>query len=47
MTCLPVNMGNPSERTILDLAQQVLGLIESDSSLVTCRFRRMIRSAEA
>ena len=30
----PVNMGNPEERTILDLAQRVLAMTESDSTLV-------------
>jgi UDP-glucuronate decarboxylase len=30
----PVNMGNPEERTILDLAQRVLAMTGSDSSLV-------------
>ncbi|MAB82777.1 MAG: NAD-dependent dehydratase [Phycisphaerae bacterium] len=31
----PVNLGNPQERTILDLAQRVLEKIESSSQLVT------------
>lgn len=31
----PVNLGNPQERTILDLAQRVLDQIESDSKLIT------------
>lgn len=31
----PVNLGNPQERTILDLAQRVLDQIESSSQLVT------------
>ncbi|MCH2148253.1 MAG: SDR family oxidoreductase [Phycisphaerales bacterium] len=30
----PVNMGNPQERTILDLAERVLAMTESDSTLV-------------
>ena len=31
----PVNLGNPQERTILDLAERVLARIESSSTLVT------------
>jgi len=33
-TVEPVNLGNPSERTVLDLAREVLDLVGSESALV-------------
>ena len=36
----PINLGNPVETTILELAQKILALTDSRSRIVNCRSRR-------
>ena len=42
----PVNIGNPVEFTMLELAEKILSLTKSDSEIVSCLCLRMILSKE-